>query len=124
MPSIRQLLIVTIASLGLRQSVAADPYGLAGPRHLTYGRTADLKGHRDPEVRCPAPPRHIEYTEIHPIFGEGDVLGGAIAPLSPYRSSDWPTARVRTADIKSHSNWRPIDIDRPPPPDQAQKNAP
>ena len=77
------------------QSMTATPIGLPGPPHLPLGHPAGLKSHtirnlsktqlpkpvdhmlidvkHNPGYRLPEPVRHIEYTENHPTFNEGEV---------------------------------------------------
>ena len=72
-----------------------SPIGLPGPPHIPYGRPAGLRSHtmrnltdvqlpgpvndllidvrHEPGIRMPNPVRHIEYTERHPIYRDGQV---------------------------------------------------
>ncbi len=71
------------------------PIGLPGPPHIPLGRPASLQSHtvrnlsdnympqpvedmlidvrHEPGIRMPDPVRHIQYTETHPIYHEGEV---------------------------------------------------
>ena len=71
------------------------PIGLVGPPHIPFGRPAGLRSHtirdlsedvipaptmdmlvdvkRNPGYNMPAPVKHIEYTETHPIYPDGTV---------------------------------------------------
>lgn len=75
--------------------MTSTPIGLPGPPHLPLGAPASLKSHtvrnlsknklpepvdhmlidvkHDPGYRMPAPVKHIQYTETHPTFNEGEV---------------------------------------------------
>lgn len=75
--------------------ITGTPIGLPGPTHLPYGRPAGLKSHtvrnltpydvgepvdnllidvkHEPGIRMPHPVRHIEYTEKHPLYRDGEV---------------------------------------------------
>jgi hypothetical protein len=81
---------------------SATPIGLPGPPHLPLGRPAGLKSHtvrnltrmelpkptdhmlidvqHKPGYRMPAPAKHIEYTETHPMYGPQDVSKPAWIP--------------------------------------------
>lgn len=71
------------------------PIGLPGPPHIPLGRPASLQSHtvrnlsdnyipepvedllidvrHEPGIRMPEPVRHIQYTETHPVYREGEV---------------------------------------------------
>jgi hypothetical protein len=71
------------------------PIGLPGPPHIPLGRPAGLRTHtmrnlsdnhipqpvedllidvrHEPGINMPEPVRHIQYTETHPIYHEGEV---------------------------------------------------
>lgn len=71
------------------------PIGLPGPTHLPFGRPAGMQNHtvrnltdvqigkpvrnmlidvnHKPGIRMPNPVSHIEYTESHPIYRDGEV---------------------------------------------------
>ncbi len=75
--------------------ITSTPIGLPGPAHLPLGAPAGLKSHtvrnlskynvpkptdhmlidvkHDPGISMPEPVKHIQYTEKHPIFNEGEV---------------------------------------------------
>ncbi len=75
--------------------ITATPIGLPGPAHLPLGTPASLKSHtvrnlsknqlpdpvdhmlidvkHDPGYRLPPPVKHIQYSETHPTFNEGEV---------------------------------------------------
>jgi len=75
--------------------ITSTPIGLPGPPHLPLGRPAGLQSHtvrnlsknelpdpvdhllidvkHDPPVRMPAPVKHIQYEENHPIYSPGEV---------------------------------------------------
>ena len=88
------------------QPFTGTPIGLPGPVHLPLGRPAGLQRHtvrnltpvdvgepvddllidvrHNPGIRMPHPVRHIEYTEDHPLYGDGEVSfpasAGAFTP--------------------------------------------
>lgn len=75
--------------------MTSTPIGLSGPAHLPLGHPAGLQSHTirnlsnqelpepvdhflidvktNPGIRMPKPVRHIEYTENHPVFRQGEV---------------------------------------------------
>ena len=77
------------------QPITGTPIGLPGPTHLPLGRPAGLQRHtvrnltdvdvgkpvndllidvrHEPGIRMPHPVRHIEYTEKHPLYSDGEV---------------------------------------------------
>ena len=90
--------------------MTATPIGLPGPPHLPLGGPAGLKSHtvrnlspnkipeptdhmlidvkHNPGYSVPAPVKHIQYTENHPVFGPGEVSapvsgGAANCPPNP-----------------------------------------
>jgi hypothetical protein len=90
--------------------MTATPIGLPGPPHLPLGGPAGLKSHtirnlsqnnmpepvdhmlidveHSPGYSVPAPVKHIQYKETHPVFGPGDVSTpqgqGAYCPPGGY----------------------------------------
>ena len=90
--------------------ITGTPIGLPGPAHLPLGGPAGLKSHtvrnlspnripdpvdhqlidvkHNPGYSVPKPVKHIQYTENHPVFGEGQLsapvsgggMGGAYCP--------------------------------------------
>ena len=90
--------------------MTATPIGLPGPPHLPLGGPAGLKSHtirnlsqnnmpepvdhmlidveHSPGYSVPAPVKHIQYKETHPVFGPGDVSTpqglGAYGPPGGY----------------------------------------
>ncbi len=78
------------------QPITATPIGLPGPAHLPLGGPASLKSHtirnlsdnrlpkpvdhmlidvkHDPGYSLPAPVKHVQYTEKHPVYEEGEVV--------------------------------------------------
>ena len=86
------------------------PIGLPGPPHIPYGRPAGLRSHtmrnltdvqmagpvndllidvkHEPGIRMPNPVRHVQYTERHPIYSDGQVsypaTRGIATPGVPY----------------------------------------
>lgn len=88
-------------------TTCATPIGLPGPPHLPFGGPAGLRSHtvrnltqqriprpvdhmlldvkHNPGIRMPAPVKHIQYTENHPVFN-GPVVqeyGGAAGEYCP-----------------------------------------
>ena len=75
--------------------ITGTPIGLAGPPHIPFGAPAGLKSYtmrnlspdhlpgpvdhmlvdvkHTPGYSLPAPVKHIEYTEEHPVIGEGQL---------------------------------------------------
>lgn len=85
---------------------SGTPIGLVGPPHIPFGRPAGLRTHttrnltpydvgepvkdflldvrHNPGIRTPHPVRHVEYTETHPLYRDGEVAypaGGGIGPM-------------------------------------------
>jgi hypothetical protein len=76
--------------------MTATPIGLPGPAHLPLGGPASLKSHtvrnltethlpkpvdhvvvdvkHEPGYSLPAPVKHIQYTEKHPVYQEGETV--------------------------------------------------
>lgn len=84
--------------------MTGTPIGLPGPPHLPLGGPASLKSHtvrnvskqeipepvdhflldvrQKPGIRLPAPVKHVEYTEEHPVYKPGQVMHPAAgAPI-------------------------------------------
>ncbi|MGE4001066.1 MAG: hypothetical protein AB7I48_12680 [Planctomycetaceae bacterium] len=77
------------------QPRSGTPIGLVGPPHLPYGRPAGLKSHtvrnltdynlappvdhmlidvrHEPGISMPAPVKHVEYLEQHPVYGPTEI---------------------------------------------------
>jgi hypothetical protein len=75
--------------------ITSTPIGLPGPPHLPLGGPAGLKSHtvrnltkqelpppvdhflldvkHEPGIRVPAPAKHVEYSEQHPVYKPGEV---------------------------------------------------
>ncbi|MBW3543621.1 MAG: hypothetical protein KY476_25500, partial [Planctomycetes bacterium] len=75
--------------------ITGTPIGLPGPPHLPLGKPASLQSHtvrnlsdneipkpvdhmlidvkHEPGIRVPAPVRHVQYEEEHPVYREGEL---------------------------------------------------
>jgi hypothetical protein len=83
----------------------STPIGLVGPPHLPYGHPASLKSHtvrnltdvnmprpvenmlidvkHEPGMSVPPPVSHVQYTETHPTYRNGEVSWPAWATGGP-----------------------------------------